>query len=379
VAGSKYLRHGFSTPGAAFAKDGPDISRCRKNICAGALAERALLANKDEFRKRAMKLGGLSLVFSLFFSFYLGGPFAKAEDSSSITSSRTSSRTSSPTSTQRYLMAALGDSITAGFLADTHLKELITREGAVNGALSVPPFSTKNSDSWASGKSIYSHYLLLKRSLKNHGDLTPLDIMNTAIPGDKTQDLIAQAKKVVLKMKSGKYKALKYVVLLIGANDICSEPETSESDMKESLKTVFQTLAQTLSEIHQGVPIRILVSGLPKIPDLAREDVLESRTAFDFTCRFFRDEVLKDCTPLLNWTTQTEYRQRVSIVEDRNRMIKEASETAQKLFPGLEITYSDRLFSTWIDPELLALDCFHPSREGQQMISDLLWEDQPWF
>lgn len=274
---------------------------------------------------------------------------------------------------KKNLMVALGDSITAGFFADTHIQSL-----EPDFTLNFPPFTNKKSDSWASGKSIYSHYYLLRKALLESGDSTPLDMLNAAVPGDKAQDVIAQAKKVEKAMRSGKYELLKYVVLLIGANDACAKDApygTVEYKMRQSLKETFDILA----EIHQGEPIRVLVAGIPKVPDLARAEVAHTKTLFGLSCHFFRDDFLRSCTPLLNWKTNEEYEKRVAIVEHTNEILQDAVVEANNSHSNLQVVFTNELFNTSIQPDFLAMDCFHPSREGQETISSTLWAQQPWY
>jgi lysophospholipase L1-like esterase len=274
---------------------------------------------------------------------------------------------------KKYLMAAMGDSITAGFFADSHLKTIAIPDLSI-----LPPFTTKKSDSWASGQSIYSHYLLLETSLHQAGDLTPIDVDNEAVPGNQAADMLAQAQKIRKKMKKGHYQALKYVVLFIGANDACSDDTplgTPEGTIRKGLEETFDVLSQ----IPQAEPIRVLMSGIPKIPDLARPEVTKSKTVLGLTCSFFRDDFLQSCTPLLNWKSNEEYEKRVAVVEHVNQILEDIAHETNARHPNLQVVFTNQLFNTAIGPQLLALDCFHPSREGQQTISTTLWAEQPWF
>jgi lysophospholipase L1-like esterase len=139
---------------------------------------------------------------------------------------------------KRYLMGAMGDSITAGFIANTHVHTLAT-----DYVLNFPPFTHKTSDSWASGKSIASHYFQLEKSLEQSGDTTPVDVLNVADPGDVVHDMIGQAKQIKAAMDSGKYESLKYLVLFIGANDACAKKAPygkTENKIRKSLQETFE-------------------------------------------------------------------------------------------------------------------------------------------
>src|SRR5262245_37593780 len=99
--------------------------------------------------------------------------------------------------TQRFLMAAMGDSITVGYFADLALPR--QGRGAKSAGLLRPQrvFSNKRSFSWASGERIESQYQLLKESLKRTEPGAELEVLNVAVPGGRTRDMADQAKKVV--------------------------------------------------------------------------------------------------------------------------------------------------------------------------------------
>jgi lysophospholipase L1-like esterase len=270
-------------------------------------------------------------------------------------------------------MGAMGDSITAGFIANTHVHTL-----APNYALNFPPFTHKTSDSWASGKSIASHYFQLEKSLAQSGDTTPVEMLNVADPGDVVHDMIGQAKQIKAAMDSGQYESLKYLVLFIGANDACSKKAPfggTERKIRKSLQETFDIL----SEIHQDETIRVLVVGLPNIPDLARPEFAETKTVFGMSCHVFQEQILRDCNPLLSWKSKDDYEKKVAIVEHTNEILEDSAHDASAAHSNLQVVFTNQLFETPIQSQLLAVDCFHPSREGQEKISATLWAQQPWF
>ena len=106
---------------------------------------------------------------------------------------------------------------------------------------------------------------------------------------------------------------------------------------------------------------------------------MERPTLGIFTCAVLQLKILKSCNPLLVWSTDSEYRKRMSIVETKNGLIERVDLEAAQECSNLDIHFSRHIFQQAIVPEDLAADCFHPNQLGQQVISDLLWEDQPWF
>ncbi len=296
---------------------------------------------------------------------------------------------------RNYLMAALGDSVTAGFLASTDLTWFNKPVGneanefmmAVNqlggkdkaesmfsfkGALA-SIFETRTTKSWSTGKEIDSHYVLLEQSIKAIEPSAKVTAVNYAISGGKTPDLFVQVDQVLNLMNSGKFTSLKYVTLLIGNNDVCTNRNPAQ--MKSDLLEVFRRL----STIKQDEPIRILMSGLPRIPDLGRHSISSSKTIFNFTCRALRQKVTHTCLPLTSWSEEDQYLNDIQDMQAVNEVLSDASDEAQKTYPNLQIKFSNVLFDTTIVNSDLAIDCFHPNAPSQSQIARQLWKEQPWF
>lgn len=275
----------------------------------------------------------------------------------------------------RYLMANLGDSITAASLADTRLvsraSNLTPRE-IEEKAL----YQNKDTYSWASGKRINSHFMRMKEYMTRNG-LGTIDVLNAAIPGKETDNLEAQATKVVEKVRTDR-SVLKYVTLLIGANDVCSSESPVGTPNDKFYAGMMKGLAK-LAEIQQADPIRILMPGMPRIPDLGFPRILEQRTTLGMTCKKARDQILKFCNPMTVWSTESEYRQRRAVVEGKNDLLRQVARDANERYPNLDIHYTDAVWNWELTPSVLAIDCFHPSQDGQSLLSSVLWGEQPWF
>lgn len=284
----------------------------------------------------------------------------------------------------QYLMASLGDSITAATFADTTTRLDESVALTITGPLTAKTFEpmflieNKNTYSWASGTSIPSHFEKLRSHLKGVGDSGDLSMLNVAVPGNRSRHIAGQAEKIVEAMQSGSYQSLKYVTLLIGANDACAK-DSSHGTLNNQFYQELMAGFGKLAEIRQAEPIRVLVAGMPRIPSLGRKEVKEHRTLAGMSCERFRSEVLKLCPSLTHWDSDTDYQDKLSVVETKNRILQNAIADARKLYPNLDIVYSEELYSMDIPVEILAMDCFHPNQAGQTEISRLLWDSQHWF
>lgn len=297
---------------------------------------------------------------------------------------------------KRYLMAAMGDSITAGFLAATSLDwfnsttqdyendidafmiNLAENVGQnpftqnVGGNLA-HAFESRTTLSWATGQLIPSQYMLVRASILHSEPTASVSAYNIAVSGGVTQDLLNEVDGITAQMTLGHYDALKYVTLLIGNNDVCHSLDPSL--MKTNLHEAFRRL----SLIQQSEPIRVLMSGIPRINDVGASNVQGSHTLFNMTCGQLRQEVTKTCLPMAQWSTPDQYAALTQIIQATNEVLSGAADDANKSFKNLNVVFSNRLFDEVIAPSDLAVDCFHPNANTQTRISTGLWNDQPWY
>ena len=186
-----------------------------------------------------------------------------------------------------------------------------------------------------------------------------------------------QADQLAATLKNGNYTSLKYVTVMLGANDACVGDAVLGSSV-ESMRENFRAGFDRLAAIQQHEPVHVLVSGMPKIPELGRPDIRDHMTLQNNTCQEARD-ILGLCGGLLNWNSDADYRKFVSLVAERNRIIQEVALEAAIVHLNLRIHFSNQFFKTPITTTKLAADCFHPNKAGQQEISEVLWKEQPWF
>lgn len=296
-----------------------------------------------------------------------------------------------------YLIAAIGDSLSAASVANLEgpAQDYVPAPGEADpadpegGGMTDEELSerllgidygvtNKKTFSWPTGKRIRSQRRLLEQWLKERGETRGLRAFNTSRPGKRASDTEFQAGEVVKAARSGHFSSVLLVTMMIGNNDACSNGHpagTPDEEVKASLVAGFRKL----SEIQQDEPIRVLVSALPRIADLGEERIRLARTRFGVSCEKLRNGIFDLCSPLVTWATEEEHQAKLAVVAAKNQAIFEAVMDARAMFPNLDVFYTDVIFDRRIQAAQLAIDCFHPSPQGQEDISLTLWKAQPWF
>lgn len=278
----------------------------------------------------------------------------------------------------RYLMAALGDSISAAFLATTTLQDPdATDLSTIHFGLS-DLLTNRYTLSWSTGLQIQSHLVRLRRALALLGDDGELTGFNFAYPGDTSRQMYVQAEKLLAKKRIEGFNSVKYVTVMFGANDACT-PHVSGGIPDETMKANLERGFDELARISQSEPIRVLVAGIPRIPDLGKPGIVARPTLGGLTCGEFRRYVFDSCARMVDWKTDAEYHDRLADIERRNGFIQQAVDDASRAHPNLQIVYTNEMYESPISYKLLAVDCFHPNIEGQELIATKLWAAQPWF
>lgn len=292
---------------------------------------------------------------------------------------QTLSTISSFASEKPKLMIALGDSISAGTLADTTLRgpdekyspEILDAE--IQELKTKLLYENKKTLAWPSGNKIESHWVRLAQTFPKDSFV----IENLAVPGAKAQDLYKQLDELFSLIHRKIYGEIAYITLLIGSNDACSS-ESDEGTPNLQFKFALDSVFLNLAKIRQSQKIRILVSSIPRIPDLGMPAVQNSRTIAGISCKSLRSFV-NLCPSLVQWKTPSEYSEKLQLVIEKNLLIQEAVEKANREFKNLDIVFTSRAFEEKITPDLVAADCFHPNQKGQEAFAQKLWAEQPWF
>jgi lysophospholipase L1-like esterase len=234
-------------------------------------------------------------------------------------------------------MAALGDSITAGF-----------------GSCVTLVVCGRNSWSTGGGTVVQSHYRRIREgnpAIKGH-------VHNFAEPGARAADLAGQAGQAV------RAKAA-YVTVLIGANDACAP----DVDAMTPVKTFRSEVDAALTELRDGLPkARVLVVSIPdlyRLWQLGRKD--------DNAVRAWNKGV---CPSLLADPTSTaaadEARRRA--VADRVDAYDDELEDACRAYGKKCRWDGGSAHHARFTLDLVNhLDYFHPNAEGQDTLAEVTY------
>ncbi len=235
-----------------------------------------------------------------------------------------------------FTMVAVGDSITQAFNSKSFLK-------------SSPDLSWSTGFAKVAGFS--SHFLRFQVLLPDfavHG-------FNFAKVGAVLADTEAQVAAALEKKPN-------YMTFMIGANDVCGWPD----DHRRQLAAFSDMMTERLAHIVTTNPdMSVLLVPIPDIYhlwDMAKDNG---------SCKWIWS-MANICEPLLG--SRRTQRQREEFRErwlDANAALEQAATAYpdQVFFPANLADYS-------FGPEhVSSYDCFHPSVEGQKLISDLTWHE----
>jgi len=233
-------------------------------------------------------------------------------------------------------MVALGDSITRATLADN----------SVGGVSDGQP-----EHSWATGydsrdgvRSHYERILAEDPTIKGH-------YWNLAESGAKADDLPGQARAAV---KTG----AEYVVILMGANDVCAE-EASRMTTTDAFRYQYEQALETLTD---GLPeATIVVAAVPRVRRVY--DV----GGGDFFCRV-KWSIFQWCDNVLRNGSTQRYQADARNIEYNNALLD--------LSADYGVIYDDGPFVWQFEQgNLSEIDCFHPDLSGQRGLAEMTFDD----
>ncbi|GAA5058989.1 SGNH/GDSL hydrolase family protein [Thermocatellispora tengchongensis] len=231
-------------------------------------------------------------------------------------------------------MAALGDSISAGFNACGWYVSCTSR-------------------SWSAGdnSTVNSHYLRLRGGSRESGRN-----LNFAVPGATSADLAGQARQAVR-------KGVEYVTILIGAQDACVRDEKNMTPVA----TYRRNIGAALDVLREASPpVRVFVASIPDIKRLwsVGKDSTLARTFWS---------VGQLCQSMLWKPTSTAKADRARRDRVRARVVDYNAALAQECAAYGPACRFDRnaVFSyPFTLDHVSKWDFFHPNAEGQRIIAE---------
>ncbi len=288
---------------------------------------------------------------------------------------------------QTKYMIILGDSITAGLFGNTQVENSNVSRLSEDPPLSyygLRPLSlleSKKRWSWASGSEINSVRKKLDGWLKDNrpsNEKEPeLKVINMAESGAHVSDIKRQLKNALNQISPSSYDHIALIAMTIGANDACRSGENRPNEAADISNSIQDAFAQIAGP--RGKPVPIFVAPAPKIPDLGKEHILQTRVYGLLTCAHLRTVYNSGCENMVVWKTEDEYELRMNRVRFINSAIQIGVDQARSQLVGIDAIYDPSFFEESVDPDHLAVDCFHPGRIGQSHLAENFWSAMPWF
>jgi lysophospholipase L1-like esterase len=277
-------------------------------------------------------------------------------------------------------MASMGDSITAGAIADyslnswkkpSHVFALLKKLSNLAGGENLEAVERKDL-SWTA-----NHANRFKKLLNRKGITANLEHWNGSVSGHASKELAETQLPALLNwsQKTLGKGAPDYVAMLIGPNDICAKDisKMTETSVFESrIKHVIEALLKANSEV------KILIS---EIPDIERVWAL----AKDYDLSPIKgarncQEVWQKMPFCANLLTNPNPDDRLKIrnrVEEYNVALNALVYTYAKTHPD-QVRVAAGIYEREFSLSELSADCFHPNTKGQNMLAETTWESGWW-
>lgn len=233
-----------------------------------------------------------------------------------------------------FVIGSLGDSITTG----TNTKG----------------WGERRRSNWSTGsdQKVDSHFLKLKNFIGDN-----VKAFNVAKSGATSHDLERQTTELLKHNPD-------YVTLLVGANDVCGWGDDHNFYLKAFKKRVQDTVEKL---VNHNSEVKILIA---PVPDMYHLWQLGSNSS----CQFLWD-MAGACKRLLHSRTSQATRLKFKEqLKDLNHSLSEIA-GAHTDHVRFDVSLSEYKFKK---EDISRADCFHPSIQGQKLISDMTWR-AGWF
>ncbi|HVJ65482.1 MAG TPA: SGNH/GDSL hydrolase family protein [Bdellovibrionota bacterium] len=277
-------------------------------------------------------------------------------------------------------MGSLGDSITAGAIADysleswkkpSHILSLLKKLSDMGAGRNTEAFERKDL-SWTVG-----HAQNFKKLLHAHGEDWKFTQWNGAVSGNASRDVLHEQLPRLLEWsrKTLNQGTPDYVTLLIGPNDICGKKVEDMVDTAVFKKNVHDTLSKLFSANPE---VRVLISEIPDVERVWRiaRDHRLSGIKGARTC----GEVWKKmpfCANLLTVSDESDRRRMRERAESYNAALGEVVAEYGALHDD-QVRMARGVYGSKFELGALSADCFHPNQKGHQMLTDTTWASTWW-
>lgn len=282
-------------------------------------------------------------------------------------------------------MGALGDSITAGAMANYRRKDAVeilplflAQALAAFATNNFTPFERRDY-SWSTGHvgfpaEVKSHARRLRELLPFGANFK---VKNAAVSGAEGIDVLQDQWPKLRQWSHDKLgrSAPEYVTLLIGANNVCRdlvEDMTPTDVFMSQVGSVMDEILATSPDTH------IMVSALPAIETL--RDVASNSKLLGFapaeTCRDFW-QLANVCYTLTREEDPARRAQVAERVRDYNLALAKYAEARRAQY-GDRVRVSMNVYEGRFTENDISVDCFHPNPDGQNKLADYTWANSWW-
>jgi hypothetical protein len=276
-----------------------------------------------------------------------------------------------------FSMISFGDSISSGIFADTQLGDTLTsaqearifrmlftlRDFSVSrrdGNLAFQREAGAESRTAFTGDFPYSHKQRLRSKLG-----TTVVAHNVALTGSTARELSLQIDEA-----EGFYRAeqpANYITITLGSNDYCDNI-TAET-FRQNIRPLFERIRRL--HPHAG----ILVVPIPNIVSLLTREYSIGFRAFDtdIACKDLREIEGICARRALSTASSESVRSRALEALRQFNLVLEEETLRMNREEGRAVFARTTALENDIDPELLAVDCYHPGKKGQEALANETW------
>lgn len=232
-----------------------------------------------------------------------------------------------------FIIGSLGDSVTT--------------------ATNARSWGDMKDSNWSTGTShrggLESHFHKLEKSLSKN--IIPI---NVAESGSTSRNIAEQVSELIKNDPD-------YVTLLIGGNDACSWAENHTNQLSQFEHTIDQAVQKLIEKNNDIKILMVPVPDMYHLWQLGQDD-----------CGWIWD-LFGVCSNLLSSGNSDEDRRHFKDrLDDLNKGLKSVSER-HPLNTYFDESLSEYKFKK---EDVSRKDCFHPSLEGQNKISEMTWHEE---